>query len=570
VATAACGGDLWNAAEKKEENAMSDAMTGGTPTRRQLLKSIAATGVLASTSGLLSACSKSGSGGSSSVTLMTHDNWPYGAMPSTKEQKADPSKKAYAEALQEWLDKNPGVTIKNSALDVWNQQALTTAISGGTAPAAYPGDVMGGWDRAAVRGAMLQGLSADVTEHLKANDIESKLADYAMPIWEKWAVDGKFFAAPWIYTVGTGIHYRIDLIRELGLKEPTPDWTWDDVRELAKGLTSGKRKGIVLQGWGVDMGLNADGMDFLSQVPAPDTGWNWRWDYSARADLWQPLIERARAMIYEDKTVRADVSMADGDALAAFARGDVAMHNNTVIFLPVTPGGDNAPANLAKKLDKPFEEVFGWMSQPNGRNGRTSNTQGQVDLVAFSPDLDEDQLDKAVSLLFHMQGPGYVHTRQAVFETSKDAKRVYDWENIMPLRKDVTKDLPSSPDEAWGEPFMDEVRRAAQIPLVPNDSWYFPAEANPGPTETAREDMRSRWANERGRIDVRADLAKLSATRNKQAASFTSSTSDEDFVKAAEKYYDDHAEYWRTNAPEYYENVFKEWHESVVRPALKG
>ncbi|WP_020575867.1 ABC transporter substrate-binding protein [Actinopolymorpha alba] len=540
----------------------------GTTTRRRLLTMMAGGAFAAAGGGFLSACSKGS--GAANITLTTNNGWPYGPMPNAKDQKANPGTKAYADVLKAWLDENPGVTIKNSTLDVWNQQTLTTALTGGTAPSMFPGDVIGGWNRANVRAAMSQGLAAEVTEHLKTYKVEEKLADYVKPIWEKWAIDGKFYAAPWIYNVGTGLHYRIDLIRELGLKEPTPDWTWDDVRELAKGLSQGKRKGIALQGWGLNAGLSADGMDFHSTIPAPDTGWNWRWDYTSRADTWVPLIERMRAMIFEDKSVLADVSLGDGDLLAAFFRGDVAMHNNTVIFFASAPGGDNAPADLAKKLDKPIEEVVGWMTQPVGGNGRSTSTQGQCDLVGFSPDLDDEQLDKAISLLTYMQGPGWVKQRTATYEHTKDPKHVFDGANIMPLYKDLVDQAPSSPDEAWGKPFMDQVRRAAQIPIAPNEAFYFSPENNTGPTTTARDDMSSRWANERGNLDLRADLAKLDQTRNQQAKSFTSSRSDEEFVKSARNYYEAHDAYWKANAPEYHQNVFRDWYDNTVLPALKG
>ena len=556
--------------------AARDPMAGAT-SRRSVLKAMAAGSFLAAGGGLLTACQKGGGsdggggGGAVNVTLTTHDGWPFGVMPTAKEQKENPSTKAYADALKDWLDKNPGVKIKNSALDVWNQEALTTAITGGTSPSAFPGDVIGGWNRANVRSAMLQGLTADVTEHLEANKVADKLESYVTPIWEKWGIDGKFYGAPWLYNVGTGIHFRRDLINELGLKEPTPDWTWDDVRTLSKGLTKGKRKGFMMQGQALNGSLNADGMDFHAKVPAPETGWNWRWDYSAQSDLWVPLIERLRAIIFEDKSALADISMPDGDVQAAFARGDACMHSNSVVFYTATPGGDDpTPADLADKLGKPVEEVAGWMTQPVGLDGRATGTQGQVDLVGFSPDLGDDELDKAISLLLHVQGPGWIAQRKAVYESTKDPRRVYDWQNFMPTYKGLIDEAPSSPEEAWGTKFMDEVRRAAQIPLVPNEAFFFPPEPNAAPTETAREDMTSRWVSERGAIDIRADLKKLDVNRNKQAQSFTSGVADEEFVKAATGYFEAHSTYWQENAPDYYQAVFKDWYESTVLPALRG
>jgi multiple sugar transport system substrate-binding protein len=34
-----------------------------------------------------------------------------------------------------------------------------------------------------------------------------------------------------------GIYYRTDRLKELGLKEPTPDWTWDEFLAIAKAFT---------------------------------------------------------------------------------------------------------------------------------------------------------------------------------------------------------------------------------------------------------------------------------------------------------------------------------------------
>ncbi len=540
------------------------------PTRRQMLSLMASGTFLAAGGGLLSSCARRGASTDGHVVLKTSGGWPYGPMPTRKDQKANPGTKSYADVLSAWMDKNPGVTIQDVKLDVWNQQTLSTAITGGTAPSMFPGDVLGGWNRQAVRAAMAQGLSADVTEHLKAHDIAGKLETYVKPIWEKWQVDGKFYAAPWIYNVGTGLHYRVDLVRELGLKEPTPDWTWDDVRTLAKGLTKGKRKGIVLQGWGLNMRMSADGMDFHAKLPAPATNWNWRWDYMAGADSWVPLIQGMRDMVYKDKSVLADVSMGDGDTLAAFVRGDAAMHNNTVIFFANTPGSDTAPADLAARLKKPIEDVVGWMTQPIGLNGRTGTTQGQVDIVGFSPDMDDLALDKAISLHAWMKGPGWVEQKKATYAATKDPKRVFDSADFMPLFAGLLEQMPVSPDDAWGKPFMDQVRRASKIPLVPNEAFYFPAELSPGPTGTARDDMTSRWANERGTLDLRGDLEKMQATMNAQAGSFSSSTSDPDFTKAAREYFGAHDTYWRDNAPDYHRDVFSPWYQNSVLPALKG
>ena len=83
-------------------------------------------------------------------------------------QAADPGLKAYAEAVQPWLDENPGVKLEQITFDVYDQEALLVAISGGTAPSFYPADVLGEWDEELVLAAEKSGLAADVTDQVAA------------------------------------------------------------------------------------------------------------------------------------------------------------------------------------------------------------------------------------------------------------------------------------------------------------------------------------------------------------------------------------------------------------------
>jgi ABC-type glycerol-3-phosphate transport system substrate-binding protein len=538
-----------------------------TSSRRQLLKLMALGGSLAVGGGLLSACSKRDQS-STNVVLKTVDDWPYGPKPTAKEQKEDPNKKAYAEALQLWLDDNPGVTIKRVTADIWSQQGLVTAISGGTAPAMFQGDMVGGWNRTATKSAMARGLLADVTEQLEQHKVAGRLADFAVPIWDKWAVNGRYYSAPQSYSCGNGIHYRKDLVAELGLKAPEPGWTWDDVRALAKGLTTGQRKGIALQNWVLQQVLEAEGLSLMTQLPAPDSKWNWAWDYTTQADLWVSAIERTRAMMYDDKSVLADISLTDDDVWGAVVKGTAAMHNTTSIHFSAPPGSEVTHIALEEELDKPLEEIMGWMSEPVGVNGYSATTQGEVFLLGFSPDLTDSELSSAVSLHDYMLGPGFVHQRKAIFERTKNARYIYDWGNITPIYKEVLGQLPSSPEEAWGTEFMSTIHATAEIPIAPNPAWYLPVEENTGPTATAYGDMTSRWFYESGDLDVRDDLGKLERTVNKQADGFTSSVADEDFTAGARRYYEAHVKYWQDNAADFYERVFAPWYEGSVRPRL--
>jgi ABC-type glycerol-3-phosphate transport system substrate-binding protein len=205
-------------------------------TRRDVLRGLAAGSTALAGAPLLSAYGI-GAGGVTAapartlgqtvdVTLITAEDLPYPGIPTADEQAADPGLKAYAEAIQPWLDENPGVKLEQITFDVYDQEALLVAISGGTAPSFYPADVLGEWDEELVLASEKSGLAADVTDQIAQNDLEAKLADYCLALWKTKEVEGRHYALPYGYNCGDGIHYRIDLIKEAGLEEPTVDWTW--------------------------------------------------------------------------------------------------------------------------------------------------------------------------------------------------------------------------------------------------------------------------------------------------------------------------------------------------------
>lgn len=545
-------------------------------TRRDMLKLVAAGGAAAS-AGVLTSCTGgvpsskstggSGGGGEVDVELKVAD-WPFTPMPTAQDQAKDPARKAYAETLQAWMDKNPGVTIKSIKLDIWNQEALKTAITGGTAPATFPGNVLGGWNSAATRSAFVQGLAADVTSLVEKYSVGDKLASYARPIWETWKVNDKYYGAPDWFGAGNGIYYRRDLIKDLGLKEPTPGWTWSDFRELAKGLTKGNRKGVAFQAHGINWWLGADGFADVTQIPDPSSSWNWRWDYTSMADTWARDVEGFRAMAYQDGSVLSDVSFADGDVNNAFAQGRAAMCGNNTGWFTANPNTANTPGALAKKLGKPIEEVVGWIQHPVGDYGRFGNTAAFMTLLSFAPDLSAEALDKAFSLHNHLVlGEGYDQQKKGIWSATKDLQQVFG--DPAPLNGRLKIDgIPGGIEDAWGESFPKAVAEASAIPLLPDRGNYFPAEDKTGPAETPVEDARSRWSFERGKVDIRADLSKVEQNRNKQAKSFTSSVSDDEFVKSAKAYYEACQKFWQEHAPEYATQVYDAWYEKNVVPAL--
>ena len=493
--------------------------------------------------------------------------WPFDALPSKEDQAKDPATKAYAEVLQEWLDQNPGVGVTQVDANIWVQQDLVTLVAGGTAPTWFPGNVLGGWDASATRAAFLQNLTADLTPLLARYNINSKLAEYAKPLWEKWQVDGKYYGAPQDYGAGNGIYFRRDLIKEAGLVEPKPGWTWNDFKQLAKSLTSGKRKGAAMQAGGMGWGLSANGLDGIR--PDAKTSWHWRWNYTDDASERERIINRYRSMLFEDKSILTDVSFGDGEVAKAFSRQDAAMFPNNAGFYTRDPSDPDGMSILADTLGKPLEEIVGWVTHPIGDNGRSiGNTQPFVILVSLSPDLKDDALDKAFSLYTHLLfGPGYVQLLQAVYAASKDTRYVFG--SATPING-LTKieGVPSSITETWGAKYTDAVKVATSQPLIPDPAWYLPPEKSGGPTTDLYDAAISRWTSEKGQIDIVADLKKLEADRNKQNESFTSSVSKDQFVAGAKNYYAALDAFWKEHAPDYYNNVFAPLLKQKILPEL--
>jgi len=107
------------------------------------------------------------------------------------------------------------------------RQKLISAITGGNPP-----DLCQVWDNWV---GQFNGMGAveDLTARAKA---WKHYADVAPTAWQTVTINDKIVSLPLAVTLD-GIYYRTDRLKELGLKEPTPDWTWDEFLALAKGFT---------------------------------------------------------------------------------------------------------------------------------------------------------------------------------------------------------------------------------------------------------------------------------------------------------------------------------------------
>src|ERR1041384_8049923 len=107
------------------------------------------------------------------------------------------------------------------------RQKLISSVSGGNPP-----DLCQIWDNWV---GQFNGMNAveDITARAKA---WKHYADVAPTAWETVTINQQIVSLPLAVTLD-GIYYRTDRLKELGLKEPTPDWTWDDFLAIAKAFT---------------------------------------------------------------------------------------------------------------------------------------------------------------------------------------------------------------------------------------------------------------------------------------------------------------------------------------------
>jgi hypothetical protein len=506
---------------------------------------------------------------SGEIKIIT-SGWPLTPMPTADEINADAGRKGYAEALQTWLDQNPGVTFEQVEVDIWDQDAIVTAISGGTAPTYVFANAIGGWSVAGARAAFVQGLVADLTTMIDKYGLKAKLTDLVRPGWDRATnVDGKYYNYPIDGGVDGVLWYRRDLIKELGLKEPTPDWTWDDLRALAKGLTSekDKRKGFGAQNWMAGYVLAFHGFDHLSTPPTPNSAWNWSRDFSD--PRWAEILQQWRTMVFEDKSVYSDVALGDSDDeyQKAFINGSAAIVRVNPLAAFQSSANETGPAAMAKRMGKKFEELVGFVGLPRG-DGYFQGGIGADAGVSVSPDTAPEVIDKAIGAVDYMfLSKGWDIQKAGQYQATKDLQAVFNYYLPIDGRYEY-EGVPGTFADAWGQVTLDSLLAIGKLPNEPDTAFYFPAEQNPSPENSAITDAWSTLTYVADNVDIAAELKKAQDTWNTQADSLPSSIDDATFLSGAQAYFKDLDAFFAQNMPEFYQNRFKPWYESKVLPAL--
>jgi hypothetical protein len=533
--------------------------------RRQFLKTtLTASAALLPATSVLAGGTSAPASLQSEITIIT-SGWPLTPMPTAEEIEADQARAGYAEALQMWLDENPGVTFQQIEADIWDQQAVVTLISGGTAPTYVFPTSIGGWSNAGARNAFVQGLMADVGPAVEKYGLIAKLTPGALSGWQPINQVNDGYMS---YPIDSGMdifYYRRDLLAELGVEEPPMDWTWDDLIATAKALTGEGHQGLGAPTWMAGAVLNDHGFGILSRIPSPESGWNWMRDTSD--PKWAELLAAYRKLIFEDKAVYSDVSYTTDNFFNAFINGAIGLMRTNVLGAFGSAAQENSMAALANRVGKPYEEVIGFRGIPRGDNGYLSNPI-YVGGVAISPDTNEETMLVALSAVDYMfLGTGWDVQKAGQYAATQDLQAVFNYP--LPIDGKYTYEgVPGAFEDAWGQRTKDDILYYAGLPKAPDEALYLPVEQNPGPDNQTFDDAWSTINYVAEGVDPAAVLTQAADTWNSQAAGFSSSVDDAAFIAGAKAYYEALDAFWKDASPEFYESTFKPWYDSKVLPAL--
>lgn len=203
------------------------------------------------------------------------------------------------------------------------------------------------------------GQIADLNEFL-AKDTDLKASDYYDIMIKRFTKEGKLLVLPRDIAPIAVVYYNKNLFDAAKLPYPRDNWTWDDLRALAKKLTRRNEKGVPSQlGFGddwnlVDAWILAGGGGMVDDYYAPTRF------AMGRQDALDGILFRWK-MLMEDKTMPsgADTQALAQGASAQFLNGEMAMFHSGIWKTP-----------MFRKIDKFKWDVVRFPTKKGVKNAR--------------------------------------------------------------------------------------------------------------------------------------------------------------------------------------------------------
>lgn len=211
-----------------------------------------------------------------------------------------------------WAAQYPNVTLDIQVVDDWDV-VLANDIAANAAP-----------DISYFEGGMAQSYMAngqllDISPWYNQEELK---ADFLPAYWDNFmAMDGKLYG---IYqdTEARGVYYRKDLVTAAGVSEPKNGWTYAEMRELAKKLTTPEVAGVCI---GKEV--------FYELAMAIGGGFQYGTEFSYDNPAVRDLYQFYSDMIADGSAPKAQAGLTRDQCFDLFAAGKVGMvflHSNMI------------------------------------------------------------------------------------------------------------------------------------------------------------------------------------------------------------------------------------------------
>ncbi len=543
--------------------------------RRQFLRGTLATGGAAALAGCRNLDDRQMPPAATSAPAVIKSNkielvtagWPLGGMPSAADIAASPTAQVYADILQTWLNDNPNVEIKTIEANIWSAPDIRAALQDGSAPTFVPSISAGNWTPAGTRTAFAQGWLADLTDATATGALKTHLVDKAYRAYERTGlVNNRAYYYPIDASMNV-LWYRRDLALERGLAPLTADSQYADLWQMIAELTSDERHGFGAPAFFLRNLLNSHGFDLLSNVPDSDSKWRWALDYSD--PLWVDVVMQLQQMIHQDKVILSEPTMGhDNPYRALFREGSLGSIYTNIIGAFAHPK-EGSFASMAQELDKPFDEVFGFVPLPRGTGYLQEGMKIQGG-IALPATLSPEGIEAALGLVEHIFfGELTDAAKAATYEETGDLQRVYS--NPLPIDGRFEFDgVPGSFADAWGETISAEIQTIVGLPQRVEESvgFFFPTEELDGPERIEIDSMWTRFVNDPEAHDFANQMRTVQEAWNEQSSTYPATVSARNFRAGIRHYYSDVSRQLEEFAPDFYAQRFAPWFAANVEPQL--
>jgi hypothetical protein len=551
-----------------------DLLARPSMTRRQVLRTMAATGVAAVGGAVLTACGSSAPG-DVKVVLGT---WPI-LFPGNLKPNDSPRNVAEAAQVKAWNAQHPNVKLSYTSIAIDTPDKLTAAIAGHKAPYEFGADATNQF------GYIGKHLLKETTSVYTGQHFDTLMADYAKPLFEATFDLGKhYYALPadlvnagWVFMV------RRDILTKNTILEPDGrNWSWADARNLASQLS--KVKNGVVQGlpnWFLGAVINSNNLDpawngvgyaALGSVPnlaAGDKKFHWSVDVTNWTDEWSAIVDQYRQLTTTDKSTTQSADYNVYSLMVQFASEQFWMVPTIALFTGFVAGQDTPFAKTIKN-GQAFDANIAVLPFPNGSNGAWNTlAEPSISAAAYPYFISDDSFNAIVDLHKYMWfGDGYINTRYNAYKASGDPSVAYD--NIFPNnRYQNNPKLPDLPVTAVYGPrlvqsYSDIITKGTR-PVIAN--FYPQTETAPAPASPAHDDLLSKLST--SNADVAGALKTFQDTVNSQISNLTSDLTNAQFKQGVVAFFNATDAFWKQHAPQFYAGDWNKYYQQYVLPALQ-